>query len=343
MIHIDTMSPPQCCRSLPRNPTTMQTRLPERRPLCTSTPVVAMVALALCAGGVVVAAGAANATGTLLFGDGNKAVRFNLASHQMSSMRLSEGTTEMLGFGGGVATDVGVVKRISAAADRYSLRLLPAGASAGATLPPFAVSRGHVSGPVQPSPSAMLFAMHSLESAGLSEPIVDHIYVFDRSSHVRMRVAGYRDPAWISEDRLVVAGDDGLFTLSVGAAPSAQRIGQRGLGRPGQVPSRPAVSPDAHTIVFVQGDAVWRMGIDGQGLRRLTLARPGQTWPAWSPDGAHVAVVRRACPPVGGASPNPELVIVSSSEADQDIERLPLVKRADGLPVRSCGPLYWLP
>ncbi|HEX6707414.1 MAG TPA: hypothetical protein VF169_21835 [Albitalea sp.] len=288
--------------------------------------------LALCAGLAVAAP-----DGAIVFGDSFKLTRFELATRRESVTPLSARSTEALGFGGGVVTDVEVVKRSTSAPDRYTVKLIRSGAPERA-LPPFSISKGHVSGRVQPSPDASLFAVHTRESAGLGEPYIDNVYVFDAQSRVKLRVAGFSDPVWAGSDRLVAVADDGLYAVPLASARSAARIGPRRAS-----PRRPALSPDGRSIAFVEGDAVWRIGIDGSGLQRLTLPRRGQTWPTWSPDGSRLVVVRRECPPVGGASPNPELVIVSGSKADQDIERLPLVMRQGNVPLRSCGPLYWTP
>jgi hypothetical protein len=265
------------------------------------------------------AAAAPGDDGVLVFGVHHEAVRFDLARRHAAAASLSPQSTEMLGYGGGVATDVEVARRTSAAPDTYMIRLLPAtpaGFGAGPRLGPLSIPKGRVSGPVQPSPSAARFAMHTLESAGLGEPFVDHVTVFEKSGRVVRRLAGLRDPAWLGDDRLVAAGEDGLFVVPV-AGGTPVRIGPRGLAQRGSPPRRPSVSPDGRAVAFAQADAVWRIGLDGSGLVRVTRPRPGQSWPAWSPDGSRLVVVRRHCPPVGGASPNPELVIVSSMQREQ--------------------------
>jgi len=63
--------------------------------------------------------------------------------------------------------------------------------------------------------------------------------------------------------------------------------------------SEPRLSPDGGRIVFERSDAVWeenrrishvwRVDVDGSGLRRLTTGDEGQTSPRWSPDGGTVA------------------------------------------------------
>src|SRR5205823_11884520 len=144
-----------------------------------------LVLCAIALAGAFVAPARGDTGGALLYNDGHKIVRFDLATRRESAIPVSDRSTEMLGWGGGVATDVEVVKR----PDQYTVKLLRGGAVTA--LPPFSISRGHVSGPVRPSPSATLFVLHTRETAGLGEPIVDHVYVFDGASHVKARFAGY--------------------------------------------------------------------------------------------------------------------------------------------------------
>src|SRR5512145_754954 len=95
---------------------------------------------------------------------------------------------------------------------------------------------------------------------------------------------------------LLAALFSGFATLAAIAAPPGQI---RGLNVRDLVAfdriSEPVPSPDGRTVVFTVSaldlDAnrrradLWRVGIDGSGLRRLTAHTASDTAPAWSPDG----------------------------------------------------------
>ena len=65
-------------------------------------------------------------------------------------------------------------------------------------------------------------------------------------------------------------------------------------GRPRQVTqhggSQPTWAPDAKRLAFVHRGQIYRVGVDGAGLRRLT--RHGGTAPAWSPDDKRIVFAR---------------------------------------------------
>jgi dipeptidyl aminopeptidase/acylaminoacyl peptidase len=157
--------------------------------------------------------------------------------------------------------------------------------------------------------------------------------VFDAKLDVTLKVAGYHSPAWLSADRLVVAGEDCLFTLPIVAAPAFER-----LGRPGTAPDRLTVSPDGRSVAFLQDDLLWRIGVDGSGLTQLTVASATANWPTWSPDGSRIALVNGVCGQLAG----PDIVVVSATRTNQNLYRAATVKRHNGAPARSCGPVYWL-
>jgi Tol biopolymer transport system component len=101
------------------------------------------------------------------------------------------------------------------------------------------------------------------------------------------------------------------------------------------------VSPDGSTVAFIQKEAVWRIGLDGSALTQVTSSHVGLAWPTWSPDGSRIAVIGGECPPVGAGSPEPNIVPLSSTTANQDVSTAAAVMKQGSVPARSCGPVYW--
>jgi hypothetical protein len=182
-------------------------------------------------------------TGAWFYNGARTGVRFDLVTHAEIEVGLNANSQESLGFGGGVFTDVDEQVHITADPNEYTVNLrnvAPNPFSIKSTLPTFTLpSSGFVSGPVQPSPDATLFAMHSSESASLGDPFLDYVYVFDAAINITFRLQGYRDPVWLGKDRLIVLGangNEGLFTVTVAATPTVTQIGNPGLGLPGAAP-----------------------------------------------------------------------------------------------------------
>src|SRR5437870_714143 len=88
---------------------------------------------ALALAGAFAAPARGDAGGALLYNDGHKIVRFDLSTRRESGVPVSDRSTEMLGWGGGVATDVEAVKR----PDQYIVKLLRGGSVSA--LPPFSI------------------------------------------------------------------------------------------------------------------------------------------------------------------------------------------------------------
>jgi WD40-like Beta Propeller Repeat len=263
------------------------------------------------------------------------ATRFDLSTRAEIEARIAGSAS--LGYGGGMFTDTDEQVSITSAPNQYTVNLrsvTPNPFSLKSSLATFPLPGGFVVGPIQPSPNGTLFAMQTRESAGLSEPFIDYVYVFDSALNITFKRAGYRAPAWLANDRLVVAADDGLYTMTVAASPTVARLGQ-----PGTATNRPMVSPDGRSVAFLQGDIVWRIGTDGSGLTQLTVAKIEINWPAWSPDGSQIVLVSGIC----GQFAGPDLVIISATATNQNVYQAATVKRNNGAPARSCGPVYWLP
>lgn len=290
--------------------------------------------------------GATVVSGALLYSGYYGAGHFDLGTKVETLSSLSEDTMTELGFSGpavGGGTAIAEVEDLGDSA--YAVHVLSIDEGEYVTtssLPVFSVPDGYVVGPIQPSPDALRFAMHSRESASLNDPFVDFVTLFTSDLEVISRWQNATDPRWVDNDAVVVASSDELYRLSASAPDEATRIGPSGFARPGEPVSTPTPSADGTTLAFVQADKVWTIRLDGSDLRELTTSHIGVAWPAWSPDGTHIAIVARPCPPLGAGSPTPEIVLLSSTLLEQDPDTLAPVARADGSLVRSCGPLHWV-
>jgi hypothetical protein len=291
---------------------------------------------AVSGGGTPGTGGTGGLTGAWYYdGHFGSATRFDLSTR--AEIEASIAGSASLGYGGGMFTDTAEQVSITSAPNQYTVNLrnvTPNPFSLKSSLMTFPLPGGFVVGPIQPSPGGTLFAMQTRESAGLGEPFFDYVYVFDAALNITFKQAGYRAPAWLANDRLVVAADDGLYTMTVAASPTITRLGQ-----PGTATNRPMVSPDGHSVAFLQGDSVWRIGTDGSGLTQLTVAKIEINWPAWSPDGSQIVLVSGIC----GQFAGPDLVVISATATNQNVNQAATVLRNNGAPARSCGPVYWLP
>jgi Tol biopolymer transport system component len=113
-----------------------------------------------------------------------------------------------------------------------------------------------------------------------------------RTEPVRLSLpaGSYGDPDWAPDGRVVFAGRSNLWLASADGVQRRPLLGDKAIVM------EPAVSPDGRLVVFVlqrQGSMnLWRIGIDGSGLRQVTFGR--YDWhPALSADGKWVAYVSR--------------------------------------------------
>ncbi len=267
-----------------------------------------------------------SASGTLYWADGLSASTLDVASGQERNVAsLSFDTQAQLGYGGGMFTEVEVTGLLPSQVKINLREVAPNPYALRSSLGPFPLS-GFVLGPVRPSPDGKLFTMNTTEG----EPKSNFVYVFDASLDIVFKIKDYYHPVWLGNDRVVVARGASLYTLTMAASPIVTRIGVDGLGLPGQGIAVPSVSPDGRSIAFVQGEAVWRINVDGTELAQLTKPSSGINWPSWSPDGSRLVTTNRC------TSSQNNFVIVSATATNQDRDAIRPTTYA-------CGPVYWLP
>jgi hypothetical protein len=294
------------------------------------------------------AGGGGGATAGTLYYQYGSAYRLDLSSGKETPYDLALASKKQLGYSGGdFFTDVEEEffdHGGSSGGWKYNVNLRnirPDPLTKRSSLPTITrnISDGRIVGPVQPSPDGKLFAMHITDEDLTSEPLgptSDFVYVFDSTLKVLFKARNYGDPVWFGNDRIIVVRGDSLYTLTVTASPVATRIGSQGLGKPGSGVGLPAVSPDGHAIAFVQDDSVWRVGLDGSGLTRLTVPFPHTLWTTWSPDGTRLLVQAGVCGIADVGIRAPPIVMISPTVQNQNTSALNPVKL-------GCGPIYWLP
>jgi TolB protein len=87
-------------------------------------------------------------------------------------------------------------------------------------------------------------------------------------------------------------GDPEIFTIDASTGKQIARL-TRSVG----IDASPTFSPDGQQIAFVSersgGAQIYRMNLDGTGVKRVTFQGSHNTDPSWSPDGEEIAYVSR--------------------------------------------------
>jgi hypothetical protein len=280
----------------------------------------------------------------IVFDDWLRAVRVDLGTMTKVEWTIAWDSDDTLGFGGGVFTDVesfGLGDDLPYNYPVHFLKTAPGSVQPGDvfTTPPV---HGLIQSGVNPSPDGKSFVMWTKEDAELGDPEISYVTIFDANAKVLFRIQDYAWPVWLAPDQLIVAGNDGLFTVKTDGHPPV-RVGTWKLGNADAPLGRVVVSPDGKSFAFTQNDTIWRAELAGGAPVQLTAQKIGVASPAWSPNGTQLLVRSDDCYPLGSASPTPALVVISSSAPNQDVGKAQQVMLADKTPVRSCGPFYWLP
>lgn len=288
--------------------------------------------------------------GTVFYTFASHLVALDLASGRETSTSFSSQSDETIGIGAGLITDIDRTDVLSQDA-WINLRQYKNGVFQIVGKVDLADVTYDEAGVARPSPDGSLFLMttRDLNENGLQ--LGSRVRVLDRGGRTVGQLESYSNAVWLSADRAIIVGDDGLFVATVGAKGISQplRIGNVGLGTPGRAPGQPAVSPDGTMITFVHGDAIWRIGVDGSNLTQVTRQSVlQQSNPVFSPDGSTIVVQYGDCRVAASAKEVPVPAIPAGAPADP-FGMEPLRKVYEPIPtgnrvtISACGPVYWLP
>lgn len=265
--------------------------------------------------------GAGGASGALVFVSAGRLVRLDLATQEKVTVSLPY-RTDHLGFNGGRFT---LVESPDLSVNTIHVTTFANGAFTDSALPELDLARGFVSGAAQPSADGSRYAVITRENASLGDPFFDYLNVLDKSMTPVAKYQGFRDPQWVTPSVVVAASDEGVALVDVDKSRSG-RVGPALSGV-----SQIALSPDAKSVAFVQASAVWRIELDGTGMKQITRQDSTVGWPSWSPDGKSLAINRGVC----SMTTEARIVIVPADGAQVDTAKAPTTGGY------TCGRIAW--
>ncbi len=194
----------------------------------------------------------------------------------------------------------------------------------------------YLSGEPKISPDGQRIAVewHSIDAGDAGGvPIVT---VFDRSGAIVVRWRNADEWDWLPDGRLVMAARNQLFVTNA-ALDQVNPIAELSDDIGGV-----SVSPDGSRLAFGMVGHVWTMGIDGNGLRRMSSAREAVHSPAWSPDGRHLALrLEAGCPEVHVIPADGERVSVGDALVSSSALGLQQIEDGDAHRVCAFSQPHW--
>ena len=142
---------------------------------------------------------------------------------------------------------------------------------------------------------------------------------------------GFFAPEWLPDGRLLLAGE-GIFVTRVDGTPTRLDDGTLSASV-----NNLDLHPDGEMIVFEWNQQLWLMSIDGTEFKELVSGPAWYRFPAWSPDGHHVAFLSAT----GTATSEITQAVHVLDIRDGSIQSIDLSPFGGNLDHRPGGPLSW--
>ena len=113
------------------------------------------------------------------------------------------------------------------------------------------------------------------------------VIVYDLTGNQLSTFVRYYSPAWLSDGRLVMAGN-GIYVTD-GNLQNLTRIDGNKLNGP---VNNFAIHPSGDRIAFEYNQQLWQINVDGSDLKQVISGAKTPKHPAWSPDGKTLAFLK---------------------------------------------------